>query len=283
MAYRFITEHKSKLGVRWLCKKLNISPSSYYNYLKFRKHKYYIKQEKILEKIKYIYKKHKGTVGHRFMQVLLARYGIKLSKTTVHKYMNKILGLKSIIMRKKPPYKTGKKHKIFSNLLNQNFFADKKNKVWCTDFTYMKILGNKFRYNCTIIDLYDRSVVASVNGSELTSNLAIQTLKKALANEHNPKGVILHSDQGSQFASKEFTSFCKQNNVIQSMSRAGCPYDNAPMERYFNTFKSCFFNIHQFVSAHMLDLATYRFVLYYNFIRPHSFNNYFAPCLARSI
>ncbi len=108
MAYRFITEHKNKLGIRWLCKKLNISPSSYYNYLKFRKHTYYTRQEKILEKIKYIYEKHKGTVGHRFMQVLFARCGIKLSKTTSHKYMNKILGLKSIIMMKKPLYKIGK-------------------------------------------------------------------------------------------------------------------------------------------------------------------------------
>ena len=111
MAYRFITEHKNKLGVRWLCKKINISPSSYYNYLKFRKNKYYIRKEKIFEKIKYIYEKHKGTVGHRFMKILLERYGVKLSKTTVHKYMNKILGLKSIIMRKKPPYKSGKNTK----------------------------------------------------------------------------------------------------------------------------------------------------------------------------
>ncbi|MBR1779061.1 MAG: transposase family protein [Clostridia bacterium] len=67
---------------------------------------------------------------------------------------------------------------------------------------------------------------------------------------------MLHSDQGSQFASKEFTTFCKQNNVIQSMSRAGCLFDNAPMERYFNTFKSCFFNIYQFVSTHMLAILS---------------------------
>ena len=78
----------------------------------------------------------------------------------------------------------------------------------------MKISDNKFRYNCTIIDLYNRSVVASVNGPELTSKFAIQTLKEALENEHYPNGVILHSDQDSQFASKEFTTFCKQNNVI---------------------------------------------------------------------
>ncbi len=147
----------------------------------------------------------------------------------------------------------------------------------------MKISDNKFRYNCTIIDLYDRSVVASVNGSEINSKLAIQTLKNALANEYNSKGVILHSNQVSQFASKEFTSFCKQNNIIQSMSRAGCPYDNAPMERYFNTFKSCFFNIHQFIFTHTLDSDTDRFVLYYNYVKPHSYNNYLAPCLASSL
>ena len=50
--------------------------------------------------------------------------------------------------------------------------------------------------------------------------------------------MILHSDQGVQFTSWDFVNFCKDNNVIQSMSKAGCPYDNAPMEGYFNTLKS---------------------------------------------
>lgn len=72
------------------------------------------------------------------MRIFIKRYGYELSNTTMHKYMNKELNLCAVIMHSKPGYNTGKKNKIFDNLLNQNFTVDCKNKVWCTDFTYMR-------------------------------------------------------------------------------------------------------------------------------------------------
>ena len=92
------------------------------------------------------------------------------------------------------------------------------------------------------------------------------------------KGIILHSDQGSQFTSKEFIEFCKANGVIQSMSRAGCPYDNAPMERYFNTLKNELICHHYYRSEKQLYLAVSDFAfLWYNHIRPHAFNKGLTP------
>ena len=133
------------------------------------------------------------------------------------------------------------------------FHADKPNKVWCTDFTYLPRPNGTMRYNCTIIYLYDRSVVATRNGLGITSELAIATLEKALKLHKPWKGHILHSDQGSQYTSKDFHDFCSKNKVQQSMSRAGCPYDNAPMERFYNTFKNEFYNIYSFTSDSDLD------------------------------
>ena len=99
--------------------------------------------------------------------------------------------------------------------------------------------NHEVRYNCTIIDLHARSVVASITDRHITSDLAICTLKKALESQPVLKGeLILHSDQGSQFTSKAFVEFCESVHVTQSMSKAGYPYDNAPMEGYFNTLKS---------------------------------------------
>ena len=72
------------------------------------------------------------------------------------------------------------KEKIFDNLLSQNFIVDCKNKVWCTDFTYMRQPNGKFRYNCSIIDLFDRSAVASLNSDYINTDLAINTFKTAL-------------------------------------------------------------------------------------------------------
>ena len=114
MVYRFIDNNKDHFGLKWLCIHLGISLNSYYNYLKDNKGDYYLQREVIFERIKYIFYNNNRTIGHRAMKVFLSRYGIYLSKTTVHKYMNKILNLAAVIMRKKPGYKPCKKHKIFN-------------------------------------------------------------------------------------------------------------------------------------------------------------------------
>ena len=200
MVYRFIQNNHAKFGLRWLLRKFDISPNAYYSFLKARKSGYCIQKQAVCNEIKRIYHDTNGKLGHRTMRIFLARRGIILSKTTVHKYMNKELGLTSIVKRKNPGYVKGNAHKIFLNLLNQNFTSEKANRVWCTDFTYLFLTDGRKRYNCPIIDLYDRSIIASLNGREITSELAINTLKKAIASQ--PKlaaGEILHSDQGSQY------------------------------------------------------------------------------------
>ena len=90
--------------------------------------------------------------------------------------------------------------------------------------------------------------------------------------------MILHSDRGSQFTSKEFVEFCEANGITQSMSRAGCPYDNSPMERYFNTLKAELINLKSFANEEMLyeQINTYAYG-WYNNLRPHSYNGGLPP------
>ncbi len=192
------------------------------------------------------------------------------------------LGLRSIVRQKRPGYVNGIANKAFPNLLNQNFKTEAPNKIWCTDFTYLPKKNGKISYNCTIIDLYDRSAIATLNGHHITTELAIETLKIALKRHKPDKGVILHSDQGSQFTSKAFIKFCEKNYVQQSMSRTACPYDNAPMERFYNTLKNEYFNLFSFNSADELNQGIYEFVyVKYNHVRPHSYNGGLTPYKAR--
>lgn len=279
MVYRFIRKYYQEFGVRWLLKKFKIYPNAYYNFLKNRKAISNTKKSSVLNEIKQIYHNHNGVPGHRSMRVFLIRKNIYLSKTTVHQYMNKELSLKSVVRRKRPNYVKGHAHKIFPNLLNQNFTATAINRKWCTDFTYMYLTDGSKRYNCTIIDLHDRSVIASQNGKEITSELAVNTVKKALAMQPKRTGeLILHSDQGSQFTSKEFVEFCNSVNIVQSMSKAGCPYDNAPMERYYNTLKNELINLHNYRTEEVLNQAVEEFAYtIYNHVRPHSYNEYSTP------
>ena len=236
-----------------------------------------------MTQIRDIYHSHHGVDGYRSMTVYLARWGYHYSPATIHKYMNTELGLYSIVRPKKPDYEHGKPHKIFENKLGQNFTADKVNQKWCTDFTYLFLADRGVRYNCTIIDLHDRSVVASITDRHITSDLAIRTLQKALDSQPAVKGeLILHSDQGSQYTSKAFVEFCESVHVTQSMSKAGYPYDNAPMERYFNTLKNECTNLYEFQTEKALYQAVEEFAyVSYNHVRPHSFNNYRTPYQAR--
>jgi transposase InsO family protein len=215
---------------------MDIVQNAYYNFLKNRKSDYHTQKQNVLRQIQEIYHEHGGVDGYRSMKVYLERRGIYRSNLTIHRYMNTELGLTSIVRRKKPDYRKGKPHKVFDNLLKQDFTAEKINQKWCTDFTYLFLTDGSKRYNCSILDLHDRSIVASITDKNITADLAIRTVKKAL--ESQPaikKELILHSDQGSQYTSKEFVEFCKSAGITQSMSKAGCPYDNAPMERYYNT------------------------------------------------
>ena len=175
--------------------RLDIYPNAYYNYRKHRKAGYYAHKEEVKAQIEEIYHEHNGVDGYRSITVYLSRRGYHYSPTTIHKYMNVEMGLCSIVRPKKPDCKHGKPHKIFENRLEQNFTAEKPNQKWCTDFTYLFLKNHEVRYNCSIIDLHERSVVASITDRHITSDLAIRTLQKALdAQPARKEELILHSD-----------------------------------------------------------------------------------------
>lgn len=282
-AYRFIDAYGKEFGIRWLLRRLDIYPNAYYNYRKHRKASYHAQKEQVQKEIEKIYHEHNGVDGYRSMTVYLERKGYQYSTTTIHKYMNTELKLYSIVRHKRPETKAGNPHKVFENQLKQKFYADRPNQKWCTDFTYLFLKNGDVRYNCTIIDLYDRSVIASITDRNITSDLAIRTLQKALDSQHLQVGkLLLHSDQGSQYTSKSFTEYCESVQVTQSMSKAGYPYDNAPMERYFNTLKNECTNLYVFQTEAELyeKVEEYAYVTY-NHVRPHSYNNYQTPYQAR--
>lgn len=106
------------------------------------------------------------------MAVYLARRGYHYS-TVVHKYMNTEMRMYSPVRPKKPGYRRGKPHKVFENKLEREFHADRANHKWCTDFKYLFLKNGEVRYNCSIVDLYDRSVIASVTDRQNTSGLAL--------------------------------------------------------------------------------------------------------------
>ena len=204
---------------------MNICPNAYCNYLKNRKADYLHQKDKIKNSIREIYHSHGGVDGYRTMHAYLSRKGYHISCLTVHKYMNTEMHLCSITRKKKPVYEHGAAHKVYENKLNQDFYSDEINQKWCTDFTYLFLTDGSKRYNCSIIDLHDRSIIASITDRNITADLAKRTLEKAIQSQPgiDLQKLMLHSDQGSQYTSKEFTEFCESLGIIQSMSKAGYP------------------------------------------------------------
>ena len=177
-------------------KRFGIFPNAYYNHLKDRKAGYRQQKERLLNCITETYHERKGIPGYRLMAALLKSKGIRISPTTCHKYMNCELKLFSVTRRHEPGYRKVAAHKVFENLLKQNFTASSPDKIWCTDFTYIPLANGSMRYNCTIIDLYDRSVIASVHGRNITAELGKKALEAAISQYPwvLTNGVILHSD-----------------------------------------------------------------------------------------
>lgn len=122
------------------------------------------------------------------------------------------------------------------NLLNRNFDIEHPNKVWVTDITYL-IFNNKRAYLSTILDLFDRKVVAYRISKFNDNQLVIDTLNEAIAKNKDVHGLIIHSDQGFQYTSFSYKAICESVGIQISMSRKGTPLDDSPMESYHSILK----------------------------------------------
>lgn len=123
------------------------------------------------------------------------------------------------------------------NLVNRNFNITKLNTVWVTDITYIHLPGKGFTYLTTFIDLASKKPVGWHYSKDMKTSSVLIALKNALRGKGFPTGVIIHSDRGSQYTSKEFRGFLTLMKLTQSLSQKGCPYDNAVIESFHASLK----------------------------------------------
>ena len=152
----------------------------------------------------------------------------------------------------------------YENLLNRNFHADRPNRKWVTDISYIQTKQGVL-YLSMIRDLYDNSIVAYRTGTEQTVNLVLDTIRLAMQREKKVTAELkLHSDQGAQYASQAYFELTQQYGITPSMSRRGNPYDNALAENFFGILKTECIYRHKpatFVEAReMID----RYIHFYN-------------------
>lgn len=233
VAYKVIESLAGKYPIRVMLKYFGVSKSGYYDWKRRKENK---SNEIIAFTIKELQEKVRYTYGYRRMKILLEREtGLILNHKVVQRLMAKY-GLQSVI-RRKYIYKGSQKVFRYDNVLNRNFAANMPNQKWTTDITYIITKQGRL-YLSVIKDTYDSYVVAYVISKSMNLGLVTNTIKQAMKKEKVTGGITLHSDQGFQYTSLEYSNLIKEYGIKASMSRAGTPLDNAPIESFFGTLKS---------------------------------------------
>ena len=166
---------------------------------------------------------------------------------------------------------------IPDNILNRHFNPEMPNFAVVGDITYIKV-ASKWMYLSVFIDLYSRKVVGWDLNKSLSADSTCNTFKKYLYRNNNPKGMLVHSDRGIQYASEKFRSLLESVDAVQSMSRKGNCWDNAVAESFFHTLKTRLIYHRKYRTMDELNKDLYWYIeIYYNRIRKHSANNWLTP------
>ena len=228
--------NRERYPVSVMCRFFEVSRSGYYDFVRRlgREEKDAALAEIIREKQDRCFK----TYGYRRMWLWLESQGIRHNPKTILRIMKKY-GLLAEIRRRRKWVQMGQQIHKYENLLNRQFQADRPNKKWVTDISYIHTKEGVL-YLSMIRALYDNSIVAYKTGTQQTVNLVLDTIRLAMKTEKKRVAaeLQLHSDQGFQYTSREYFNLTQSYGISPSMSRRGNCYDNAMAENFFSILKT---------------------------------------------
>lgn len=269
--------NSSDFPVRMMCRLLEVSPSGYYDWLHHKLSQREKDNENLTVQIKQQFDRHKKRSGAIRITKDLQKKGQKVGKNRVAKIMRHN-GWRAKGARKFKAT-TNSKHNlpVASNLLEQDFEANHPNQKWVSDLTYIWT-NEGWLYLAVVLDLYSRMVVGWAMGERMTASLVSDALQMAIWRRKKPEQVIVHSDRGVQYCSREYQALLSKNNLICSMSKKGDCYDNAAMESWNGSLKVEAVNGERFETRHQAMQHIFDYIdVYYNRQRLHSKLGYLSP------
>jgi len=254
---------------------LGVSRSGYNAFLKRKVSRPRQRKEFIKGQILDIYDNSKQNYGAPKITKILRDLGIIISQRTVSKYMRE-MGIRAQWTK---PWTTTTRDSDFSsklhNILNEQFNPNRPNAVWCTDITYIWTQEGFVYLNC-VMDLYARKIIAWTLAESMEVSTVIETINKAKAVRDTDLPLIIHTDRGSQYVSDAW--FSATQNMQNSYSHKGYPYDNACIESFHALIKREWldrFNILNYKHAYRLVFEYIE--TFYNTVRIHSHCGYMSP------
>ncbi|MEQ3634448.1 IS3 family transposase [Thalassolituus sp.] len=271
---------KGAYKVTDLCQAFSIYRSSFNDWLKRKK---LINPEKVKQvaMIKRIYHLSNGSAGARTIATASTTEGLPMTRYIASKRM-KELNFVSCQLPNHSYKRGGNEHVSIANTLNRQFKVEQPNQVWCGDVTYIWT-GKRWAYLAVVLDLYARQVVGWAMSHSPDSELTTKALRLAFEARGRPKNLMFHSDQGCHYTSLKFRQTLWRLQIQQSMSRRGNCWDNAPMERFFRSFKTEWMPSTGYQSFAEARSEVSRYITdYYSRYRPHTFNGGLTPAEAEA-
>jgi putative transposase len=265
-------KYENEFAVRLMCRVLSVSPSGYYAW---RDRKPSVRAQlraQLDAKVRDAFAAERSRAGSPRLSKRL-----KVGRRQVAESLRR-QGLRAKAARKfKATTNSNHSLPVAENLLQQDFTAQRPDQVWVGDITYIGT-DEGWLYLAVVLDLYSRKVVGWSMSERMTATLVCDALRMALFRRHRPRGVIMHTDRGSQYCSHEHRALLEAHGLIASMSAKGNCYDNAAMESWNHSFKVEAIHGERIATREQGKIHTFDYIeVYYNRNRLHSTLGYVSP------
>lgn len=276
MRYTVIHEHRDQHSVRMMCRALAVSRSGYYAWRDRPKSSRAQRHFGLTEKIRYFHRSSRETYGSPRLRKDLLESGERVGENTVALLMQRA-GIVPKTVRKFRVTTDSRKTVPAPNRLDQQFTAARPNQRWVSDITFIPTREG-WLYLAVIIDLYSRAVIGWAMHKRMKTALVTDALKMALMRRKVRSPLLLHSDQGSQYAAADYRAILAANGIQCSMSRKGNCWDNAVAESFFHTLKTELVQHEDYRNRTEAKASIFEYVeVFYNRQRRHSHVGQVAP------
>ena len=270
-------KQQTEFRIQPMCRALQVSRSGYYYYLHRPPSAHSVEDDRLRPLVKAAFKKGRKNYGTRKIKKALA----KTENTVSRRRIGRLMDEEKLQVQTKRKFKatTNSNHDkpIAPNLLEREFIVATPDTVYVGDITYIPTREG-WLYLAIVIDLFSRAVVGWSMGSRITADLANDAMLMAIWKRKPDRGLIFHSDRGSQYASDLYRKTLKTYGVDASMSKKGDCWDNAVAESFFHTLKIELVHHCDFETRYDARAAIFEYIeVFYNRQRLHSSNGYEAP------
>jgi putative transposase len=270
-----INENQFPIGM--MCRLLSVSRSGYYRWKQHPISDRSLANQLLTDEVKRVFDDEKGRPGSPRITQRLQAEGQSVGRHRVAKIMRDNGWRAKASKKYKATTNSNHSLPVAPNLLEQNFEADSPDQKWVSDITYIWT-DEGWLYLAVVLELYSRRVIGWAIAERMTATLVCNALLMALWRHCMPKGVIVHSDRGSQYCSAAYQKLFRKHQLICSMSKKGDCYDNAAMESWNHSFKVEAVHGERFQTRSDAKYQVFEYIeVYYNRKRLHSKLGYMSP------